>query len=86
MKKILTDAREYWCRNRTHDCLQNSQRRRLLYPNSGWPLPFFGGYKFEVAPGVSNLDGAAFFYYLATGVTPADGIEDGRRRVFVPVD
>jgi hypothetical protein len=34
-------------------------------------LPFFGGYKFEVAPGVSNLDGAAFFYYFATGVTPA---------------
>jgi hypothetical protein len=24
-----------------------------------------------VAPGVANLDGAAFFYYFATGVTPA---------------
>ena len=41
------------------------------YPNSSWRLPFFGGYKFEVAPGVSNLDGASFFYYFATGVTPA---------------
>ena len=41
------------------------------YPNSTWRLPFFGGYKFEVAPGVCNLDGAAFFYYFATGVTPA---------------
>ena len=34
-------------------------------------MPFFGGYKFEVSPGVANLDGAAFFYYVATGVTPA---------------
>jgi hypothetical protein len=34
-------------------------------------LPFFGGYKFEVSPGVSNLDGAIQYYYFATGVTPA---------------
>lgn len=34
-------------------------------------MPFFGGYKFESAPGVANLDGATFFYYFATGVTPA---------------
>ena len=30
-----------------------------------------GGYKFEVSPGVSNLDGATFYPYFATGVTPA---------------
>jgi hypothetical protein len=38
-------------------------------------MPFFGGYKFEVSPGVGNLDGAAFFYYFATGVTPAMAIK-----------
>lgn len=42
-----------------------------FYPNSAWRLPFFGGYKFEAAPGVSNLDGAGFFYYFATGATRA---------------
>jgi hypothetical protein len=41
------------------------------YPNSSWRLPFLGGYKFEVSPGVSNLDGAINFFYLAGGVTPA---------------
>jgi hypothetical protein len=42
-----------------------------IYPNENWRKPFFGGYQFQSAPGVSNLDGAAFFYYFATGVTPA---------------
>lgn len=37
--------------------------KAYFYPNSSWRLPFFGGYKFEVAPRVSNLDGAAFLYY-----------------------
>ena len=45
------------------------EKDAYFYPNSSWRLPFFGGYKFEVAPGVANLDGAAFFYYFATGVT-----------------
>ena len=34
-------------------------------------MPFFGGYKFQSQPGVSNLDGAVFYYMFATGVTPA---------------
>ena len=42
-----------------------------FYPNSTWRLPFFGGYKFESAPGVTNMDGYIFYYYFATGVTPA---------------
>ncbi|MCB1489714.1 MAG: DUF1254 domain-containing protein, partial [Bauldia sp.] len=43
----------------------------FIYPDSYWRKPFFGGYKFESEPGVANLDGAIFFYYIATGVTPA---------------
>jgi hypothetical protein len=43
----------------------------FFYPNSSWRLPFFGGYKFEASPGVANLDGSIFYYYFATGVTPA---------------
>jgi hypothetical protein len=34
-------------------------------------LPFTGGYKFEAAPGVSDLDAATFYYTLAVMVTPA---------------
>jgi hypothetical protein len=41
------------------------------YPNSTWRLPFFGGYKFESSPGVTNMDGYIFYYYFATGITPA---------------
>jgi hypothetical protein len=42
-----------------------------FYPISSWRLPYFGGYQFLVSPGVTNLDGYNFFYYFATGVTPA---------------
>jgi len=38
-------------------------KKAYYYPNSSWCLPFLGGYKFEVAPGVSNLDGAINFFY-----------------------
>lgn len=41
------------------------------YENSSWRRPFFGGYKFQSQPGVLNLDGYSFYYFLATGVTPA---------------
>ena len=72
MKKILADAANIGARDRARHCLQDARRGRLSsIPDSAWRLPFFGGYKFEVAPGVANLDGAAFFYYFATGVTPA---------------
>jgi hypothetical protein len=49
----------------------SSKRSPTSTPKWSHPVPFFGGYRFEVSPGVSNLDGAAFYYYFATGVTPA---------------
>jgi hypothetical protein len=42
----------------------------FYYPNSTW-RQWLGGYQFESQPGVSYLDAAAFFYFYATGVTPA---------------
>ncbi len=42
----------------------------FYYPNSTW-RQWHGGYKFESQPGVAHLDAAAFFYFYATGVTPA---------------
>jgi len=71
MKKILEDAAKIGAVTARTIAYRMRDRNGYYYPNSSWRLPFFGGYKFEVSPGVANLDGAIFFYYLATGVTPA---------------
>jgi hypothetical protein len=71
MKKILNDAANIGAVTARTIGFKIRDRGAFYYPNSYWRLPFFGGYKFEVSPGVANLDGAAFFYYIATGVTPA---------------
>jgi hypothetical protein len=71
MKKILEDAASIGAVTARAIAYEIRSRDAYFYANSSWRLPFFGGYKFEVAPGVSNLDGAVFYYYFATGVTPA---------------
>jgi hypothetical protein len=71
MKKILEDAANIGAVTARTIAFKIRSEDAYFYPHSVWRVPFFGGYKFEVAPGVSNLDGAAFFYYFATGVTPA---------------
>ena len=71
MKKILTDAANIGSVTARAIAFRIRDKDAFFYPNSPWRLPFFGGYKFESEPGVANLDGAAFFYYVATGVTPA---------------
>ena len=71
MKKILTDAANIGAVTARAIAFKIRSKEAYFYPDSAWRLPFFGGYKFEVAPGVGNLDGAAFYYYFATGVTPA---------------
>ena len=71
MKKILADAANIGSVTARAISFRIREKSAYFYPDSSWRLPFFGGYKFEVSPGVSNLDGAAFFYYFATGVTPA---------------
>jgi hypothetical protein len=71
MKKILEDAASIGAVTARTLAFKIREKDAFFYPESSWRLPFFGGYKFEVSPGVSNLDGAAFFYYFATGVTPA---------------
>jgi len=71
MRKILEDAANIGAVTARTIAFKIRERDAYFYPDSPWRLPFFGGYKFEVSPGVSNLDGAAFYYYFATGVTPA---------------
>ena len=71
MKKILTDAANIGAVTARAIAFRIRDKDAFFYPDSQWRLPFFGGYEFEVSPDVANLDGAAFFYYFATGVTPA---------------
>jgi hypothetical protein len=73
MKAILTDAANIGAVTARSLAFNIRSREAYIYPdsNSHWRLPFFGGYKFQSQPGVSNLDGAAFYYFFATGVTPA---------------
>jgi len=71
MKKILTDAAKYRRRHRPHHRLQSRSPEAYFYPKQPVAPAVLGGYKFESAPGVTNMDGYIFYYYFATGVTPA---------------
>jgi hypothetical protein len=71
MKKILADAANIGAVTARTIAFKIRDKDAYFYPNSTWRLPFFGGYKFEVSPGVTNLDGYIQYYYFATGVTPA---------------
>jgi len=71
MRKILSDAANIGAVTARTLAFKIREPEAFFYPNSAWRLPFFGGYRFEVSPGVANLDGAIFYYYFATGVTPA---------------
>jgi hypothetical protein len=57
MKKILRDAANIGAVTARTIAFKIRGEDAYFYPNSSWRLPFFGGYKFEAAPGVSNLVG-----------------------------
>jgi hypothetical protein len=71
MKNILADAANVGAVTARTIAYKMRDKNGFIFPDGSWRKPFFGGYNFEVSPGVSNLDGAIFFYFLATGVTPA---------------
>ena len=71
MKKILTEAAAVGDATGRATAYRMRERAGYIFDNANWRYAFFGGYKFEWQPGVANLDAAAFFFFLATGVTPA---------------
>ncbi len=71
MKKILTEAAAVGDATARAISYRMRERAGYIFENANWRYAFFGGYKFEWQPGVANLDAAAFFFFLATGVTPA---------------
>lgn len=70
MKKILTEAAVVGDATARTLTYKSRISEAFYYPNSTW-RQWLGGYKFESQPGVAHLDAAAFFYFYATGVTPA---------------
>jgi hypothetical protein len=71
MKKILTEAAAVGDATARAIAFHTRDKEAYYYTNSAWQLPFIGGYKFQTQPGVLNLDGYIFYYFMATGVTPA---------------
>lgn len=71
MKRILTEAASVGDATGRAIGYRTRDRAGFYYNNRNWQRPFIGGYKFESAPGVANLDASAMFFFLATGVTPA---------------
>lgn len=70
MKKILTEAAAVGDATVRTLTYQSRIPEAFYYPNSTW-RQWLGGYQFQSQPGVAYLDMAAFFYFYATGVTPA---------------
>jgi hypothetical protein len=70
MKKILTEAAAVGDATARTLTYQSRIPEAFYYPNSTW-RQWLGGYQFQKQPGVAYLDAAAFFYFYATGVTPA---------------
>jgi hypothetical protein len=71
MKKILTEAAIVGDATARAIAFHWREKAGYYYANSNWQLPFVGGYKFQSLPGVLNLDAYTFYYFMATGVTPA---------------
>jgi hypothetical protein len=69
--KILTNAANIGAATARSIAFKIRDQDVYFYRNSSWRLPSFSGYKFEVSPGVRNLDGYIQCYYFAIGVMPA---------------
>jgi hypothetical protein len=71
MKKILTEAAAVGDATARAIAFHRRDKNAYYYANSHWELPFIGGYQFQTQPGVLNLDAYIYYYFMATGVTPA---------------
>ncbi len=71
MKSILTDAVNVGNATARAITFNTRDQEAFIYPGSRWQLGYIGN-DHEFSPdGVLNLDARTFFYYNATGITPA---------------
>ena len=71
MKKLLTEAAAVADATARAVAFYMPEQEAFYYDNSYWQLPFVGGYQFQTQPGVLNLNAYLYYYFMATGVTPA---------------
>ncbi len=71
MRAILTEAAAAGDATARALAYRARDAEARIFADRRWRYAFQGGYKFEWQPGVTNLDARAFFFQLATGVTPA---------------
>ena len=71
MKKILTEAAAVADITARAISYKSRIPEAYFYENSAWGTPFIGGSYQFLQDGVRNLDARTFFFFMATGITPA---------------
>jgi hypothetical protein len=71
MKKILIEAAAVGSATVRALTYRSQEPDAYLYPNSAWQTPFIGGSYEFLRNGARLLDARSFFFFLATGITPA---------------
>ncbi len=71
MKKILTEAAAVADITARAISYRSRIPEAYFYENSAWGTPFVGGSYQFLEDGVRNLDARTFFFFMATGITPA---------------
>jgi hypothetical protein len=75
MKRILTDAAAVGNATARTLVFNTRDSNAYFYPNSRWKAGFIGA-NAEFSPGgVLDLDARSYFFYMATGVTPAMAVK-----------
>jgi len=75
MKRILADAAAIGNATARTIAFNTRDSDAYLYPNSKWKAGFIGA-NAEFSPGgVLDLDARSYFFYIATGVTPAMAVK-----------
>ncbi len=71
MKKILAEAAKVGTATARVLTYRNPDKLQRYYPNSAWGTAFIGGSHEFMDNGAQRLNARTFFFFYATGVTPA---------------
>ena len=75
MKQILTEAASVGQATARTLAYRTRMAEAPLYPNSAWETPFIGGSYEFLHEGARILDARSFFFFYATGITPAMSVK-----------
>ena len=75
MKKVLAEAAAVGQATARALAYRSRLKEAYLYANSGWLTPFVGGSSEFLHNGARLLDARSFFFFYATGITPAMAIQ-----------